>query len=304
MSWFKSLKNNYKVKWNDWFLNGTKFLTKYGNLAGPGYENMSVWINDCWENLDLKKVKDSFLYCGITSNDLNDYHSQLRDLVLSATLPPNVTIDIRNEEDDENFYGVFNTDESIDDDDDENDSDYKEEEESEEEFESDEEDDGQSIFSDDNSLMSDDLPNISLNEAENSIFLASEIELSNISKKSPASQSKPSSSKITVSKKSSAPSTPSQSKPSSSKNKIPSQTSIAKLSDSKSTDMKRFEGKENYFPLQASKLCYSCEKSYIDSKEKDHWVGCEQSGCQNWCCRHCWPKSFDITDDYFCRSHS
>ena len=118
------------------------------------------------ENLDLKIIKDSFSYCGITSNDLNDICSQLRDLVGSATLPPNVTIDIRTEEEYDNFNGVFNIYETIDDDDnDENDSDYKEEDESGEEFEIDEEDDGHSIFSNETSLMSDDLPNMSFNEA-------------------------------------------------------------------------------------------------------------------------------------------
>ena len=87
-------------------------MTKYGILAGPGYENMCKWINKCWKNLDSQLIIDSFSYCGITSNNINEYHSQLKDLVVSVTLPPNVTIDQRNDDDDENFLGIFNINDS------------------------------------------------------------------------------------------------------------------------------------------------------------------------------------------------
>ena len=42
--WFKSMKVSYCQFWNEWFINGVKKVTTKGNLAGPGYENMTKWI--------------------------------------------------------------------------------------------------------------------------------------------------------------------------------------------------------------------------------------------------------------------
>lgn len=67
--WFKPLKVNYVHHYNDWFINGKKHKTKHGNLAGPGYENMTKWILDVWNKFDSNQIINSFVYCGITSKD-------------------------------------------------------------------------------------------------------------------------------------------------------------------------------------------------------------------------------------------
>jgi hypothetical protein len=57
------LKLSYKKDWNDWFLHGRKYLTRHGNLAGPGYENMTRWILKAWQELDKAEIIHSFQYC-------------------------------------------------------------------------------------------------------------------------------------------------------------------------------------------------------------------------------------------------
>ncbi|CAF0967901.1 unnamed protein product [Brachionus calyciflorus] len=42
--WFSSLKKAYTSKWNDWYLNGEKTYTKYGNRKSPGYVKCISWL--------------------------------------------------------------------------------------------------------------------------------------------------------------------------------------------------------------------------------------------------------------------
>ena len=97
VGWFKALKSQYRKLWLNWFLNDEKIITKHGNLAGPGYANISKWLLECWEKLDQASIIHSFQYCGITSETPHDYHSELKELLDSKELPPNV------DEDDEQY---------------------------------------------------------------------------------------------------------------------------------------------------------------------------------------------------------
>jgi hypothetical protein len=108
LSWFKSLKGDYVLCYNDWFINGPpKRKTKHGNLAGPGYELMTRWLLDGWLKFDQEIIIKSFKSCGITSENVADYHSGLRELLECEELPPNITVGKATAEDDPNFEDTF-----------------------------------------------------------------------------------------------------------------------------------------------------------------------------------------------------
>ena len=151
VGWFKVLKSYYKKFWCDWFLNDKKKLTKHGNLAGPGYENMTKWLLKSWLYFDTASIIHSFQYCGITCETPHDYHSELKELLSCQELPPYQTIEIRSEHDDQSLSHLFiNID--YDDEDDENDEDY---EANDEENQMSEIDDNESISSENYSSDSD-----------------------------------------------------------------------------------------------------------------------------------------------------
>ena len=120
VGWFRSLKNYYKVDWNNWFMNEPKKLTKHGNMSGPGYQRMINWIVGGWDKLEQMEITKSFLYCGLTSNNFEQYHSTLKKILESDTVPTNISIESK-EKDEELFYDVFV--QTCDDDDIEEDSD-------------------------------------------------------------------------------------------------------------------------------------------------------------------------------------
>jgi len=78
LSWMKQLKLSYHQKWNDWMLNGDKTFTRAGNMRSPGYGLVIDWISQIWDDLDNELIVRSFKLCGITQNNLEDCHSQLR----------------------------------------------------------------------------------------------------------------------------------------------------------------------------------------------------------------------------------
>lgn len=142
VGWFKSLKLSYKKDWNEWFLHGTKYTTRFGNIAGPGYQNMLSWISKGWKEFNIADVIYSFQYCGITSDSDHDYHSELKELVVEGKLPPNITIDIRAEHEDPELAGAFvNAPEYLDDGDVENKEDEEEKQDEDEPMAEDEYDD-------------------------------------------------------------------------------------------------------------------------------------------------------------------
>jgi hypothetical protein len=109
VGWFKTLKNDYKNDWNAWFQGDeSKEVTRYGNICGPGYQRMISWIVKGWTNLEKIDIARSFEYCGITSSNPDDYHKILRDILATKVAPPNVSIEVK-EKDEEIFGDVFIT---------------------------------------------------------------------------------------------------------------------------------------------------------------------------------------------------
>ena len=58
-----------------------KAYTPAGNMKSPGYARVVEWIAEAWYELDANVIARSFKYCGITSNNILDYGSQLRHFV-------------------------------------------------------------------------------------------------------------------------------------------------------------------------------------------------------------------------------
>ena len=77
-------------------------FTKSGNLRGPGYDLMTQWITQGWLKLSTEYIAQSFKYCGITSCEIADYHSNLVKILQDAELPPNTTVESTNESDEYN----------------------------------------------------------------------------------------------------------------------------------------------------------------------------------------------------------
>ena len=86
--------------------NSEKSFTKSGNMKSPGYANFIQWISEIWQEFDSDLIKKSFSLCGITSSQTNEYHNQLKHLILNKNLVEDVT------EDHYDSIDGFNTDES------------------------------------------------------------------------------------------------------------------------------------------------------------------------------------------------
>ena len=82
----KPLKSSYFRKWNHWIIHEPKTYTPAGNIRSPGYAKVIEWISECWDELDSSLIERSFDHCGITSNQLADFGSQLRYFVRTKEL--------------------------------------------------------------------------------------------------------------------------------------------------------------------------------------------------------------------------
>ena len=71
---------------------------------------MCKWIAKGWQELESDYLKQSFKYCGITTSILSEYHSPLLNLLTQAVIPPNTSIEWRNEEDE--HQDIFLTEEA------------------------------------------------------------------------------------------------------------------------------------------------------------------------------------------------
>ena len=82
---FRPLKLSYQRKWNNWMRTAPKAYTSAGNhLATHAFSNGSPnW-------LDSNLIARSFKYCGVTSNNLTDYGSQLRHFVRTSEFVVNL----------------------------------------------------------------------------------------------------------------------------------------------------------------------------------------------------------------------
>jgi len=83
-SWMRPLKLSYQRKWNNWMRTAPKAYTPAGNLKSPGYARLVEWIAEAWDELDSNLIARSFKYCGVTTNNLADYGSQLRHFIRTS----------------------------------------------------------------------------------------------------------------------------------------------------------------------------------------------------------------------------
>jgi hypothetical protein len=72
-SWMRPLKLSYQRKWNNWTITATKAYT-----LALGYARVVELIAETWDELDSNLIARSFKYCGVATNNLADYGSQLR----------------------------------------------------------------------------------------------------------------------------------------------------------------------------------------------------------------------------------
>jgi hypothetical protein len=74
VSWFKPLKASYRKRWTDWIMATENHrTTRFGNVAGPSYQQIITWILCCWEELDSLLVKNSYTHCGLNSTQYVDF---------------------------------------------------------------------------------------------------------------------------------------------------------------------------------------------------------------------------------------
>jgi hypothetical protein len=78
---------------------------------------MIQWINNCWVDLDETIISESFISCGITCNNMDEYNSHLQEMLKTNIVPPNVTVESKTAEDDDLFLDAFVCDSDSDDDD-------------------------------------------------------------------------------------------------------------------------------------------------------------------------------------------
>jgi hypothetical protein len=93
--WFVKIKKAYCTKWTEWSRNSERRYTIHGNTKSPGYALAIQWLSEIWESFELHTIKNSFDYCGITSQ--NDLHKTLKELV-TKNLVFNMYIDNMDEE--------------------------------------------------------------------------------------------------------------------------------------------------------------------------------------------------------------
>ena len=93
VGWFRSLKSQYYVKWQKWFLNSPKSFTKSNNLKSPGYSRVIEWISQIWRDFDPELIIKSFEATGITSHNPDDYNHLLRVVYDEEVLPTHILIE-------------------------------------------------------------------------------------------------------------------------------------------------------------------------------------------------------------------
>jgi hypothetical protein len=88
----RPLKVAYFKKWNDWLINAPISYSQAGNRKSPGYALVVDWISEIWQELDQATIIRSFDQCGITTQNMANYGSQLRHFVRSNELVENVNL--------------------------------------------------------------------------------------------------------------------------------------------------------------------------------------------------------------------
>jgi hypothetical protein len=84
----------YKNDWNDWFSNDeVKLVTWFGNICGSGYQRMINWIVKGWNQMSILEISKSFEYCGLTSSNVDSYHTVLKTMLQTQVVAPSKTIE-------------------------------------------------------------------------------------------------------------------------------------------------------------------------------------------------------------------
>ena len=68
-------------------MNSPKYLTAYGNVSGPGYQNVISWLSTTWTKMPRDILVDSFRLCGIGEREVMSYHTILRDILFQQKTP-------------------------------------------------------------------------------------------------------------------------------------------------------------------------------------------------------------------------
>lgn len=63
----KPFKDKLKEKWNEWMLKEDKALTPGGNMKCASHEQVSHWVLDAWNSINVETVAYSFKKCGISN---------------------------------------------------------------------------------------------------------------------------------------------------------------------------------------------------------------------------------------------
>ena len=70
--WNKPFKDHCTTLYSNWFINeGLDNVTRQGNLRAPPRAEIVRWILEAWKQLSKEVIADSFLKCGLTSDETN-----------------------------------------------------------------------------------------------------------------------------------------------------------------------------------------------------------------------------------------
>ena len=68
--WNKQFKDYCTAAYNEWFMNeGLNNVTNAGNLHAPPRKEIVRWILAAWGQLTNELINNSFILCGLTTND-------------------------------------------------------------------------------------------------------------------------------------------------------------------------------------------------------------------------------------------
>lgn len=323
MCWFKVLKTKYVAEWNNWFTNvPNKRTTRKNNIAGPGYDLMCSWIVKGWSELSPDSIAQSFVCCGLTSDNREEYHSVLQKVLDTKENPLQEYVDVREIDDDEEYSGMFVTDDINDNNElssqGENVSEESDEDGEEDESESeDDEDESESEKVEDESEPKDDEDESGSEHDEESeeedggVSRSKKRKLGNSTKPCTSKQASEREQKVKRRLKSSSSSTSDTnmlttkktSLQKSSTNQQPrSAQSMSHRTKPTSREYASAPYREEFYKEYGlkDKPCYSCEKLFKRSNPVNQlkWVSCEE--CQNWACNECLPCNFKHQDEFYC----
>ena len=82
-------------------------------MKSPGYEKVINWISEIWQDFDPDLNERSFDQCGITSNNSDHFHNQLKHFVLNNQIVDGVVDE--HQDDNNGFNDIEELEQYIDD---------------------------------------------------------------------------------------------------------------------------------------------------------------------------------------------